>query len=261
MASVSELARQTQKFTIDNSPLILTVVGAAGVITTGVLAFKGGLKVAHILEEDRQKHALHREAGAKPYAPTAQEKFLMTWQCYLPACGVGALTVAAVVGANRIGTRRAAAMAVAYTVSEKAFEEYRDKVQEKIGLNKERQVKEEMAQDRVNRNYDEDKIVVVGDGQQLCHDSWSGRFFTSDMESIKHAVNRLNNEVNHNGYASLTDFYDYLGLDRIAESDEVGWNGDKLLEVTFSTVLAPSGKPAIDLQYHTMPVRDYYRFR
>lgn len=260
MASLSELGLKTRKFTIDNSPFILTAIGASGVVATGVFAFRGGLKAARILEDARYNRSIRRTGVEDSHFEfTAQEKLAMTWRCYVPACTTGLLTIGAIVSANQIGTRRAAAMALAYSVSEKAFDDYRDKVKEKMGATKEQAVRDDVAQDHVNRDFEESKVVIVGTGEQLCYDDWSGRFFNSTVEDIKHAVNRVNYQINHHSYASLSDFYDFLGLPPTGGSDEVGWTDRQLFEAEFSTVLAPSGKPAVALLYKVSPVRDYFR--
>jgi len=60
-------------------------------------------------------------------------------------------------------------------------------------------------------------------------------------------------------YASLSDFYDLIGLPTTSFSDEVGWNSDRLLELQFSTVLSDDGRPCISIDFRTVPIRDYYK--
>ena len=256
--ALSDLAKQAQKFTIDNSPFILTAIGTAGVITTAVLTAKATFKAAELIAAEEYVR-VHGMQNAEPF--TNKEKAQIVWRLYLPAVGSAVLTCGAIVGANQIGTRRSAAMAAAFSVSEKAFSEYREKVQEKFGEAKAKQVVDEVQQDRVNRDFNdgEREVIILGGGDQLCYDSWSGRFFKSDMETLKKAMNDLNHRIINDNYASLTDFYNLLGLDQIAESDEIGWNVDKLLDIHFTTTLTPDGKPAISMEYQVTPIRDYFR--
>jgi len=259
----SDLAKQAQKFASDHAPLILTAVGTAGVITTGALAFKGGFRAADILAEAWLEQVSGYDPDSVSEIPL-KRKLALTWTCYVPACGVGLLTIGAIVGANQIGTRRAAAMAAAYSISEKAFEEYRDKVQEKLGDNKERKIRDEVNHDRVNRDgpTSENTIVVTGDGDQTFQDSWSGRYFKSTVEGVNQAVNQLNHTVNLEGQASLTDFYELLGLSRTLESDELGWKADKLLDIYLSAVMHDNAKvPVLAIEYRVVPSRDYFRTR
>jgi len=264
MTSASDVAKKAQKFTIDNSPVLLTVVAAVGVIGTAYLAARGGYKSAEIIADKRYSENIRRTATQSSYEPTFQEKLALTWKSYVPACGVGLITVASVVGSNKISTSRSAAMAAAFTISEKAFVDYREKVVEQIGKNKAEKVDVAVAQDRVDSNppTKENIVIVTNDADQIFQDSWSGRYFRSNMEAVNRAVNDLNHQLNVHGYSSLTDFYEHLGLSKTQESDEVGWTSDNLLEVGYDAVIHDSGQTTVmAVKYRTKPIRDYYSFR
>lgn len=244
MKQITVLAKRSEKIIRDNSPVILTAIGVAGTVTTAYLAGKASFKAAEILRDEQNI--------------TPWEKTKLVWTLYLPAMAVGTLTCLSIVGANRIGTRRAAAMASAYAISERAFSEYREKIVEKIGENKEQKARDEIQQERVTAN--PPSAVMIGtDGEVLCKDAWSGRYFTSNMEAIKKAQNDTNHEILNQQYASLTDFYNRLGLEPTKESDEVGWNSDKLLEVMFTTTISDNNRPVLVMDFSVVPVRNYFR--
>lgn len=253
--NLGDMLQRFQKLTIDNSPAILTGVAVAGTVATAFLTGKATIKATELVREQEKfyEKSLVEEVGAR-------EVVRLTWKLYIPPVTTGLLTVTCIIGANRIGTRRAAAVAAAYTLSEKAFSEYRDKVVEKLGEKKEQQVRDEIAQDRVTRNPANSSQLVVIDGRSvLCYEAFTGRFFISDMETLRKAENDTNHQVNNDYYASLTDFYERIGLDKTSLSDEVGWNCNKLLEVQYSTVLSPDGRPCISIDYAVAPIRDFYR--
>jgi hypothetical protein len=155
---------------------------------------------------------------------------------------------------------RAAAVAAAYTLSEKAFSEYKDKVVEKLGDKKEQAIRDEIAQEQVTRNpVPESQIIIMDGSSVLCREAFTGRYFLSDMETLRKAANDLNHQINNNYYAALTDLYDLIGLEHTSYSDEVGWNADKLLEMNFSTALTDGGKPVIVMDYAVVPIRGYAR--
>lgn len=252
------IAKRTEKFLADNSPIVLTAIGVTGTITTAYLTGVATFKAADLIlvEEDRQ----YRETVGEPrIVLDRKEMFLLVWKEYIPAAGVGVITVACIVGANRIGTRRAAAMAAAYSISEKAFTEYKEKVVEKLGDNKERAIRDEIAQDRVLANPPTGREILIGRGDILCFDAYTGRYFMSSMEEIKKAQNDTNYEILHNNYCSLGDFYNRLGLPGTSFSEEVGWSSDHMLEVIFSTVLADDGQPCLTIQFSVDPIRGYYK--
>lgn len=245
---------QTTKFLSDRSPAILTAVGVTGVIMTGVLSGKAAIKAERLIADE-----YGTDSRNIPLLDlTLKDKAIRTWKCYVPPAIVGSVTIAAVIGANQIGTRRTAALAAAYAISDKAFTEYKDKIVEKLGENKERAARDEIAQERVAKTPVKD-IVITGGGTHLCFEPYTGRYFQSDMESLKKAQNDLNYIVLNHFYASLSDFYDLIGLERTKLSDEVGWNSNEQLELSFTTVLAENNQPALSMDFRVVPIRDYHR--
>jgi hypothetical protein len=250
-----ELLKRSQKLAFDNSPLILTAIGVTGTITTAVLTGKASIKAYQIIDKENTLC----ETDGLPL-PDTKTKIRLVWVEFVPGVISGVGTIACIICANRIGTRRAAAMASALSISEKAFNEYKDKVAEKIGQNKERQVRDDIAQDRVNNNpVGRNEVVVTGGGEVLCYDSWTARYFTSSMETIKKAVNDTNYMILNNFYASLNDFYDKLGLARVKMGDDLGWNSDKILEVSFSTTMSDDNRPCISVDFRTSPISGFSR--
>jgi hypothetical protein len=249
---------KAQKLVADNSPLILTAMAVTGTVTTAYLTGKATVKAMRVIDWEKSKH--FQEEKSHELLP--KEKVALTWRLYIPAAGTGVMTIACIVTANRIGTRRAAAMAAAYSVSEKAWNEYKDKVVEKLGANKEQAVRDEIAQDRVNQNpVSTREVIITGAGDVRCYDSITGRYFDSNVEALKKAENAINYQILHNMYASLYEFFDLIGLPPTPWSTEVGWNADCLLELNFSTVMSEDGKPCISLNYQYFPIRDYNRLQ
>lgn len=238
-----------EKLAVDNSPALLTAIGVAGTIGTAILSHKAATKAERLLSEE------------SPHL-TRKERASLVWKYYIPPVVSGSLTISATILANHIGTKRAAAVAAAYTISEKAYAEYREKVVEKIGENQERKIRDEVVQDRVrNDPLNESNVVLIGSGEVLCYELYTGRYFNSSVEEIKKAMNDTNYQINNYGYASMSDFYDRIGLPRTAVSDEMGWAQDKLMDIDFTTVLSEDGRPCVAINFQTSPVRDYHRFR
>lgn len=241
-----------ERFVTSNSPAILTGFGVVGVVSTAYLTGKATIHAEQILREDAliaQKDPAHKH--------DIRDRVRMTWTLYIPAVSTGVLTCGAILGANYISSRRAAAMAAAFTLSDKAFAEYRDKVTEHLGKNKEQRVRDDIQQDRVNNT--PTSLVVTGDGNVMCFDAYSGRYFESTMEELKWAQNATNHRIINDYYASLGDFYNLIGLPSTEYSEEVGWNSDELLELQFSTVMSDNQKPCIAINFRCSPIRNYYR--
>lgn len=263
--NITELIRKSQQTLSDHSPVILTGAGIAGTIFTALLAGRAGFQAGY-------KVALDEATGGSPEGETKKDRRVriakMTWISYLPGAASCAGTIACIAGANHIGTKRATALAAAYTITDRAFMEYKDKVAEKLGEKKELEIRDAVAKDKVAATPLPlaNNVVVIDEGDVWCFDTYSSRYFKSNMEAIRRAVNDTNYEITHQFSVSLSEFYDKIGLPKTAFSDDVGWNSDALLDVHYSTVLSdgaqpgvPEGRPCIAISFHVEPHRMYYR--
>jgi len=170
------------------------------------------------------------------------------------------MTITAMVCSNRISDNRTAAVAAAYSFAEKNFKEYREKTVAKMGKKKEQEVRDEVAQDGVTKNPPKkSEIVIVGNGTVLCKDAYSGRYFQSTMEAIRKAENDMNWELLNSGYASVSDWWHFLGLESTSESDQIGWNTDTKFEVEYSTALTDENEPCIVATFRPGPIGRFYR--
>ena len=244
LESLKVATNAAKVFFVKNSPSILTGLGVAGAIGTAVLAGKTSIAAYKKYEEVKDKDVKEQ---VKEIAPL-----------YFPVAIMCGVTVACIIGANHENLRRNAALAAAYAMSADDIREYRTKVEEKLGKKKSTDIRDEMALERITKNPPrEDLVIATGNGDQLCYDSMSGRYFKSDMEAIRHAVNDLNQELTQNLRMSLNDFYYMLGLPEIVLGRELGWNGASIegqLNVIFSSQLTPDGKPCLVIEYDVYPI-------
>lgn len=258
MISLAGKAKVLEKLAIDNSPVLLTAIGVAGTIGTAVLTHRAATKAERDILAKRSEMDIHDSLA---FNKDRKAKLKTVWKLYIPPVVSGTVTVGAIVMANHIGTKRAAALAAAYTISEKAYTEYREKVVEKLGENDERKMRNEIVQDRVNKNpMSEGNVLVVGGGDHLFLEMYTGRYFRSDMQTVRKAVNDINYQINTHGYASVSDFYQRIGLPNTTVSEEMGWTSDKLMDVQYDAVLSEDGQPCVGISFITGPVRDYSRF-
>jgi hypothetical protein len=247
--TIKRIFATAEKFVVDNSPGILTGLGVAGTITTAILAGKAGYSTALLLQTDWAK------AGEQP---TRKQEIKMVWKEFIPTAISGVATITCIVAANHIGSRRTAAIAAAFKLSEQLTEEYKERVIKTLGAQKEEKMRSELAGDRMSRAGGAETIIITG-SEVVFYDELSGRFFKNEMEKVRKAVNDINHQVNNNYYASLTDFYNLIGLNPTTFSDEVGWNSDELLDVTYSTTLLQDGRPAISMSINATPIRGFDR--
>lgn len=255
--SLAGLARQASQFAIRNSPTILTTVGVVGAVATTYLVGKASFEAANII---RLKENSDDERGVLIGSPrdVLEERVKLVWKLYIPPAVTLAATVACVIGANQIGNRRYAGLAAATTIIERGYEEYKEKVKEKLGDRKAEAIHDEIAEERVaaEATYLEDVKLHGLDEGELCWDMFGDRPFRHTYEGIRGAVNELNFNLIHNGNATLSDFYAHLGISSPAFSENIGWNSDVPLEIRLTSVLK-DGKPWIAMDFKTVPKPDY----
>jgi hypothetical protein len=253
------LAKKAGRVAADNSPAILTTFSVVGSLATAYLTGKATLKAKQILDE--WESDLSKAIPEHNPPLTNQEKVKYVWKEFIPAAGVAVVTIACMVAANRIGARRVAALATAYTIAEKAALQYRDKVVETIGKKKEETVRTAMAQDEIDRHpINRETVYVEGGGGDLFRDSWSGRYFNSTVVALERAANQINSTLNSDFSATLSDFYDLVGLDRTDESDMIGWNSDCPLDLEFSWGSTPDERPCGVMRFRAVPYRGHNSF-
>jgi hypothetical protein len=242
----------------DNSTTLLTAAGVVGTVATAVLAGRAGYKAAEIIIEEEKKfyrtEKPETEAERLPLSKTDKAK--LVWPHVIPPVLTGTATVASIIMANRMSAQKAAALAAAYGLAEKQFGEYKDKVQEKLTGQKAQTIEDELAQDRVNKTPGANQIVVV-EGEVLCFDEATGRYFRGSMHTINTAVNKTNEEILVHNYATASFFYDRVGLDPTTWSDEVGWNNHHPVEIDITTTMSHDQRPCISIGFKYLPTVNY----
>ena len=239
--NLTRLLKQTERLLKSNSPVILTGLGVGGVITTAYLAAKASFRAARILDTK----------DISGFDQTTRDKVEAVWKLYIPTAVTGALTITCVIGGTKVGLKRTAAAYSLLSISEKAFDEYKDKVVEQIGTKKEEAVRAAIAQDSVGKN--PPPVIVSGEGTVLCCELHTGRYFKSDMETLRKAENTTNAKLIRELEATLDDFYYLIGLPQTSNSGRCGWTSDKMMELRFSTVLHDS-TPCLAFEYSYVKV-------
>jgi hypothetical protein len=268
---------QQAKFLLnDNSRTILTGVGVAGTVTTAYLSGRASFKAARIIDQEQAKRdqevaevMTKRAAGFKPEDIgsialkadlTRMDKAKLVWRLYIPPAGLCLTTLTCIIVANKIASKKIAALALASGISERALQEYKAKVVEKLGERQDTKIRDEIAQDRVNKHpVNSREVVLAGTGEVLCYDMTTGRYFQSTVEDIKRAENKINHALNNFMHASLSEFYEEIGLPPTSFTDNVGWNANNRVEVQLSTVMSSDQRPCVAVDFAYPPFTDYHK--
>lgn len=233
------------------SPEILTALGISGFITTTVLACRVTSRAVDIHEH----YEWEREKGNITERDSRIEQAKAILPLYAPAAISGGLSIVCILGAHRIQTSRTAAIATAYSLTERTLKTYQDKVIEKLGEDGHKDlmqlVSDKLADEDVpfdgGYSYEPD-----ASGKTLCYDRVTGRYFRSNPEAIREAESQVNKRLIDEVIVPLSEFYFYLGIDdKGFICDALGWDlaRDKL-DVYFTSMLDDEKRPCLVLNYN-----------
>lgn len=241
-----------------NSPILLSSAAITGVVSTAYLAGKASFEAVRAI--DRAQYRENLSEKSHPF--DNKEKAQIVWKLYIPAAASGAMTIVCIVGTAKVGNKRAMAAQAAFVLTERAYAEYREKVVEEFGEKKDEAIRARIAEDRIRATPPpSQQILITGPGNVLCCELHTGRYFASDMETLKKAENNLNAMLLRQDTASLAEWYHLIGLGPTTNDDDLGWHSDKLMELNFSTVLSEDGRPclAFDYNYFRPLYGDFHR--
>lgn len=241
MTRVTQAVGRKRLVVSKNSPHILFVGGATGIVVSTVLACRATLKLektleniqedingarGDVIEDERPESAVRRDV-AYSYAKGSLELVKL----YGPAIAVGGVSMIALTGSHVQMTRRNTALTVAYTGLHQAYMEYRGRVRDELGEERERDLYHGVCLAEVEDENGKKKTVKQVDPNGL---SPYARFFdeassewTKDPEINRLFVqcqqNYFNQLLQARGHVFLNEVYDALGIDRSSAGSVVGW--------------------------------------
>lgn len=262
---VDQMIKTSMRFLEKKSPEIMIGIGIAMSVSAVYSAVRATPKALTIIEEE--KRARKREAMAmctetvtyEPVDLTTRDIIGLTWKVYAKSAVMEGLSIAFILRGNHINTRKSAAFAAAYSLSETALNEYKEKVEETIGAKKAKVIEDKVAQDEVKRiPMVPEKVVETGNGEFLFLEPKTGRYFRSSKEFIDKITVKLNSALMNEMWVPLNDFFDELGLDTCELGRDLGWNvNDGLINMNVVYTSNDDGDPCGILNYYLSTRTDY----
>lgn len=253
----SSIFDNAKKIIVKNTPEILVGLGLSALISSTVFAVKATPKACRLIEKEKKTQETQEL--------TVKDTIKTVWKEYIPSAVLGLTGITLILSANGKQNKQKAVLASVATMTEKTFKEYRNKIIEKLGEEKEKDIRADIDWDKIKNNpppEDSGGIRLV-DGyypQTLCYETSTGRYFYSDVDTLKKAENKLNRQMVSctEPYISLNDFYDEVGLSRIDIGDDLGWNTNNgLIEICFSSHLANGRTPCLAVSFVDPPRHDF----
>lgn len=224
------IGRKLKTWIRKSSPVILSCLGAAGVISTSVLAVKATPKaVEQIKAKSREQH------DGDPYASTPAEAVSACWTCYIPAAVSGVVSIACIISSNVLNTKNQAALLSAYSALDRSYKAYRKTANKVYGEDADHVIRAEMAKDMaVHANgYRVYNPEADSSDKVLFYDFFSNRYFTSTLAAVLNAQYHLNRNFVLGKDCPINDFYEFLGLEPVKNGDNIGWPTEEMFEDGF----------------------------
>lgn len=250
---IPKVARAVKSSLGQHSPGILLGVGIALQAVAVISAVKDTPKAMRLIEAKEKREG--RELTKKEVVQT-------TWKVYIPTIVSEGLSIACLASGHSISARRNAALMAACTLSESTLADYRAEVKDILGETKEEAIRDKIAQDKVIENPpDSNEVVLTGKGNTLFYEAVSGRYFESDIESVRRGLNNINREMMESMYISLNEFYDEIGMSHTSIGYDLGWCvDDGLIDIRqIGTKISEDGRPCIVLEFDRHPRYEYNR--
>lgn len=238
--------KSIKMFLSKNSPLILTTLSVAGVCSTVITSSQDTIKAKNIIDKSRPKNK--------------KELIKSTWKCYIPTAISTTSTIACILGSHHCSSKQKNAIASAYALSQVTLQKYQEKVIERIGKNKARDIREEVDKEVANIKSPVSifqsqltDAIDTGHGKTLFYDIPGELYFYSDMNYMDKQVNDLNREVRTEMYFDWNELRYRWGLPYKKYGSELIFDVDRPLEVRYEPELMDNGQVRILVNYDLYP--------
>lgn len=235
------------------SPKILTIVGILGFIGTVVMAIKSTPKCEELLD---LSEARVKEETKDDDAKLSKKEFgICLAKAYWSTAAMGVISTACFIASNYVSGKREALVATALGMSEAALHQFQESALEVVGKNTMEEIKSKVADKKLaEKPISKSKIFVSSKkGSTKFFDSFTGRYFESDLEMVRRVVNDLNEKNYGIDFVPVNDFYYELGLDTIPKGDDFGWarhdRNCPPVQIDYAARLSDDGEPCIVLNY------------
>ena len=193
------------------SPTILSIIGAFGVVATAISSANATFKACHELELNNVGNST---------SDSIPEVVKTYWKYYIPPATFGAVTIICIFGSDMLSRRQKTALASALLLIRQSFKEYRNKL-----ITIENPELDIAIQDAVIKDkYNEANVLVTGGEKVVFYEENRMEFFERTKEEVLLAEYHFNRNFALRGYACLNEFYDFLGLPKTKAGDVLGWS-------------------------------------
>ena len=270
---MKKIGRKLLAKTKKNSNYILAAGAVIGLGATVYFVAKGQMRADEILAKRKEEADPEIEEVL-----TKKELLKMTWKCYIPAAISTGATLFCIVGSTYISAKQIAALTASVAAIRASRDQLEQAIREKYGDEALVELKKKMTLFKPEK-----EVVIIkttaeetGNGDLLCFEGYSGRWFRSSPEAVKKAIDELEDQIRRYDCASLNDFYRFLGIEETHFGNEHGWidyeydscveeyrDGDDWMPIrieTFQDFDWHMGEDVLYMDIYTYPIESYYEY-
>lgn len=262
LTNVSKVTGRTGLKVKKYSPEILVGVGIIGMVATTVLACKSTIKAVDIIDETKETlekiNTVHEsnvesyteEDYRKDMAITYIQTGVKLLKVYWMPITTGVVSIGCIFGSTRILRARNIAIGAAYKTLQKAFDDYRSRVIDELGKEKDEKFRygieeETIKVEEIGEDGKKKKVKASQEMIDVNKISEYAKFFDSSSKYwakmpeqnllfLKGKQNYFNDLLRTRGHVFLNEVYDALDIDHTMCGAVTGWilneNGDGFVD-------------------------------
>lgn len=248
---------KTVKWFRKNRNEVMIVAGAVGL---AVSTFFVGLKTPKFKEfiEEEKKAQETEKLPIKDVAKIAAKSYIS------PALGTVA-SASLIIGGLASNCKKNEAFASMCMASNAALKQYKERVIETVGEEKEKEIaKKVVVKDgEIVEDIDDVSDIMAYANKDKVYtfiDSYSGRRFKCTKNKLDHVKNILNERLLTEYNIYLNEYYDEIGLKHTDAGEILLWNADEgLLNIKYEPMFDDYGNITILVSFTEKPSKDYYK--
>lgn len=150
---------------------------------------------------------------------TLQEKIKTTWKCYIPSSLIATSTVMCIIYSDYVAINEKISMLNALMTVQNNYKTLKSNVNNTCDDETKEEIMKKNIRDRVSKG-----AYIERTGEKTFYEEYRGEYFTSTIDNILKAEYLFNKQLSIVGYATLNDFYKYIGISETDAGKCLGWS-------------------------------------
>lgn len=200
---------------------LLRIGAVAGVGATAYFSAKNGSAICDAFKVVETDYKFKEEPKGRVthYIRNVPKLIKPLWPTILAGGG----TIICMAVSERINYKQIAALTATCVYLTKNRDFLEGKLKEVVGEEKLEEFKKEFIVKEAN-SVSFPSVEKTGNGDLLCLEGYSGRWFRSSKEACLEAQKKLQDQYSETGYAGMNDYYTYLKISESQFGSDWGWS-------------------------------------